>query len=143
MSRRIVSKQRNVRFVYCPHPINIDMSCVWGDNGDSFQRAPNGSFLKLTEDGLTVQHLVQARPDKSAPIGWEHGDHPGLYNKLPIWIEGTIIQSGVLEVPTLDGLISLTVTEPSMICYNDRDGAPESRDVWVQTIANLVKNYDY
>lgn len=43
---RVLSKQRNVRFIFCEDPITIDKRSSWGENSDNLQHGPNGAFLK-------------------------------------------------------------------------------------------------
>ena len=48
--RRILSKQRDVRFFFCPSPVTIDKRAEWGNSADNHQQAPNGAFLKTSSD---------------------------------------------------------------------------------------------
>jgi len=107
---------------------------------ENLQKAPNGAFLKFSSD-TEVSHLVQPNDDKTAPVGWVVGDKAGLFHKAPIWI-GEVLEVGTTkELSTLDGDIKYDITEPSMVCYNDRNGEPDLSDAWVQSIAQIKKNY--
>jgi hypothetical protein len=139
--RLINSTQTGIRFAACKSPVTIDKSASWG--AGNRQEAPNGAFLKMDDAGLSVSHLVQPREDWSAPIGWVPTDQPGLYDKAPIWVTDEVLEAGVkVHIRTADGPIDYDVKEPSMVCYNSGpDGQPNREDGWVQTLANLEKNY--
>lgn len=141
MKKKIDSTQRNVRFVFCPSPVTIDKRGEWGDNAENMQKAPNGAFLKFSS-ATEVSHLVQPNEDKTAPVGWVVGDEPGMFHKAPIWVDEDVLQPGTTkELTTLDGDIEYDVTEPAMVCYNDLNGEPNTNDAWVQTVAQIKKNY--
>jgi hypothetical protein len=136
--KKVKSKQV-AEFVFCKDPMTIDKRASWGDSPDNFRRAPNGAFLKLSGD--KVANLVQPNEDFSAPVGWIHVEGRN-FAKEDIWVEE--IEEGVTEVTlkTLDGPITYTISEPSVICYNGQD-EPNLKDCWIQTISNLKKNYEY
>jgi hypothetical protein len=139
--RKVESKQRSVLFVWCPSPVTIDKRAEWGkENADNLQRAPNGAFLKMSSP-TEVSHLVQPNADKTAPVGWVPSDGPGLFNKAPIWVDQILRPGDFKHLRTLDGDIEYEIKEPSMVTYNDRDGKANLEDGWVQTVANLQKNY--
>lgn len=139
--RQIQSTQRNVQFVFCESPVTIDKRASWGDNPENLQKGPNGAFLKMSS-GTEVSHLVQPNENGNAPVGWILGDGPGLFHKSPIWIEDEVLQAGTTkELSTLDGDIKYEVTESSVVCYNEVDGEANLDDAWVQTIAEIEKNY--
>lgn len=142
--RKLRSKQRDVQFLFCKSPVTIDKRSEWGDSADNLQQAPNGAFLK-TSSPTEVSHLVQPNADKTAPIGWMPGSEPGLFDKLPIWVDDeNVLQTGaVKKLTTADGEIEYTAKESSMVCYNDLNGAPNEADVWVQTVAAIKKNYEF
>jgi len=140
--RRVCSKQRNVRFFWCASPITIDKRADWGP--ESFQKAPNGAFLKTCSE-TEISHLVQPNKDASAPMGWVPGSGPGLFDKAPIWIDqDNLLQPGnELTLQTLDGVIQYVASEVSIICYNDDGtGRPNETDVWSQPLAQVKKNYE-
>lgn len=138
--RRITSKQVNVRFVWCSSPITIDKRDEWGNAADNLQIAPNGAFLKM-KGNTEVTHLVQPNADKTAPVGWIPGSEPGLFDKSPIYI-GEYIQAGdKITLRTLDGRVTYTATELSVVCANEKDGCPDLNDQWVQKISDVEKNY--
>ena len=141
--RKLQSKQRGVQFLFCKSPVTIDKRADWGDGADNLQKAPNGAFLK-TSSPTEVSHLVKPNADKTAPIGWIPGSGPGLFDKLPIWVDDeNILQPGnVKKLKTADGEIEYTAKELSMVCYNDLNGAPNEADAWAQTVAAIKKNYD-
>ncbi|MSR86637.1 hypothetical protein EXS70_00470 [Candidatus Peribacteria bacterium] len=141
--RKLLSKQRDVRFFFCPSPVTIDKRSEWGNSADNLQQAPNGAFLKTSSD-TEISHLVQPNADKTAPIGWMPGSKPGLYDKLPIWVDDqNILQPGnVKKLRTADGEIEYTAKEPSMVCYNDLNGTPNEADAWVQNVVAVKKNYE-
>jgi hypothetical protein len=136
----IQSTQVNLPFVMIKSPVTVDKSGEWGEG--NLQLGPNGGFLKLS-DPITVSHLVQPKPDWSAPIGWRPGSKPGLFTKDPIWIdEKNVLQPGTKHsMTTADGPIEYNVQEPSVVCYNDLDGKPNLNDGWVQKLSVLGKNY--
>jgi hypothetical protein len=140
--KKIISKQKNVLFVFCADPITLDKRAEWGNYESNFQQAPNGAFLRIVSE-TKVSHLVQPKEDKSAPIGWVSGDSEGLFNKAPIWIDDeNILQKGDAKVlNTADGTINREAKEPSMICYNDNNGQPDKKDVWIQPIKEIEENY--
>lgn len=139
---KVLSKQVNVPFVYCPSPIVIDKRDDWGPSEDNYQRAPKGAYLKMSDD-ITVSHLVQPNEDNSAPIGWEVTPYPGLFTKSPIFITEEVLDAGItVHISTLDGPIQYEVKEPSMICFNQtKVGDINYADSWVQSMKNLEKNY--
>lgn len=136
----IQSTQVDQQFVMVTSPVTIDKSAEWGEG--NLQKGPTGGFLKLA-DPLTVSHLVQPKPDFSAPIGWRPGSQPGLFTKNPIWVdEENVLQPGTKHsLMTADGPMEYEVNEPSMLCYNDLDGEPNLDDVWIQKISAIRKNY--
>ena len=143
---RVLSKQRNVVFVFCPWPVTIDKRADWGPNADNLQHAPNGAFLKINDDAVTVSHLVQPNADKSAPVGWQQTTPgtPGLYDKLPIWVDNTELVIGSrVSMQTADGKIQYEIKEPSRVCYNGNENGADYNDGWVQTVKNLEKNYEF
>jgi hypothetical protein len=141
--RRILSKQRNVVFVFCASPITIDKRGDWGDYADNLQIASDGAFLKM-KSPTEVSHLVQPNADKTAPIGWVAGDGPGLFSKLPIWVTDEIIPANTdVKINTLDGELNYRYTTPSMVTYNGDENGPNLNDGWLTTIKDLQKNYEY
>lgn len=141
--RRIQSKQQGVPFVFCPSPVTIDKRAAWGPDPINLQEAPNGAFLKM-KSPTEVSHLVQPNKDKTAPIGWIPGNGPGLFDKNPIWIEDTVLQPGETKfVECRDGDKNYEVRELSVVCYNGDANGPDLTDGWVQTMADLKKNYHY
>lgn len=140
--RLVQSKQRNVPFVFCASPVTIDKRAEWGADPSNLQSAPNGAFLKMSSP-TEVSHLVQPNEDKTAPIGWVPGDGPGLFNKAPIWVDDTVLQPGESkQMKTRDGELNYEVKEPASVCYNGDASGPDLTDGWVQTLANLRKNYE-
>lgn len=142
--RKLESRQRNVRFLFCSNPVTIDKQKDWGDSAENLQQAPNGAFLK-TSSSTEISHLVQPNGDKTAPIGWMPGAEPGLFDKLPIWVDDEhVLQPGdIKKIHTADGEIEFTVKEPSMVCYNDLDDAPNEDDSWIQKVFDIKKNYEF
>lgn len=142
--RKLQSKQRDVQFLFCKSPVTIDKRADWGDSAENLQHGPNGAFLK-TSSPTEVSHLVQPNADKTAPIGWMPGSGPGLFDKLPIWIyDENVLQAGeVKKLMTADGEMEYTAKDLSLVCLNDLNGAPNEADAWVQTIAEIRKNYDF
>lgn len=136
--KRLISKQRGIKFIYCASPITIDKSEEWGPN--NFQIAKNGAFLKMKNEN-EISHLVQPNSDNTAPIGWVQTGVPGYFDKAPIYISEEL-EIGMYSIKTLDGLIDYTVTEPSVICYNEKDGNIDLDDCWIQTIEEIEKNYE-
>lgn len=146
--QRVVSKQTDVLFVYCPDPITIDKRADWKDWGlDNLQSAPNGAFLKIiptpcsSSGAMVVSHLVQSNADKTAPIGWIPGSGPGLFSKAPIYIGDLVHVGTTVNIHTLDGPMSFTPTELSAVCANEKDGKPDLNDMWVNTLTNIIKHY--
>lgn len=141
--RRVTSKQSEVPFVWCSSPVVIDKRAEWGSDPSNLQSAPNGAFLKMGSS-TNVSHLVQPNESKTAPIGWVPGNGPGLFDKAPIWIEDTVLQPGeTKQMKTRDGDLNYEVKEPAVVCYNGDANGPDMTDGWVQTIANLKKNYNF
>lgn len=144
----VTSKQTNVVFSWCPNPTTIDKSASWGT--DNLQEFPNGAFLKHDNHGV-ITHGVQPNEDQTAPVGWRplnsciDGNCPQTcYEKLPIWVhDETVYHESVVPLQTLDGLIKYKVTEPSVIVAQDENGNPSEKDIWIMTIADLKKNYNY
>lgn len=138
--RRVTSKQVNVPFVWCADPVTIDKRKSWGDAADNLQHAPNGAFLKMKS--LTeVSHLVQPNADKTAPVGWVPGSAPGLFDKSPIYLGDQVQVGSSITIKTLDGEITYTPTELSVVCANEKNGEADLNDQWVQTMAAVEKNY--
>lgn len=135
--KKIKSRQENVKFIFCPSPFTIDKSEEWGEG--NLQQFPNGGFLKINDDGK-VSHGVQPNEGGTAPLGWEVQEN-GLFRKKPIWLSPEVHTEGVISMETADGQIDYEVKEPSMVTYNDLNGEPNRNDGWVQTVANLEKNY--
>lgn len=138
--KKVFSKQTGVGFVWCSSPVTIDKRADWGDAGDNLQVAPNGAFLKM-KTPTEISHLVQPNADKTAPVGWIKGESDGLYDKQPIYIGDTVEVGQTIKVNTLDGEITYTATEPSVLCANEKDGQPDLNDMWVQKWSDLEKNY--
>lgn len=127
-------------FVLLMSAFIIDKSKSWGPGNK--QEFPNGGFIKL-KSATEASHGVQANEDFSAPVGWSsNGD--GTYDKLPIHVTGEVIQPSDIPVSldTLDGKMEYIVTEPSMICFNDKDGEPNLQDCWIQKVSDIEKNYN-
>ncbi len=138
--KRVLSKQTNVQFIFCPSPITIDKRAAWGSSHENLQHGPNGAFLKM-KSVTEVSHLVQPNEDKTAPVGWVKGSSPGLFSKSPIWV-GEELQAGTVKVlNTFDGQIHYEVKKPSFVCFNEPNGKVDDTDVWVQTKEELEKNY--
>lgn len=143
--RLIHGKQKNVLFIWCSSPINIDKSSEWGPNNHQF--APNGAFLKVNEgeegEQLSVSHLVQPNESGSAPLGWFETS-PNRYDKCPIWVEDEALPIGeVKTITTADGVINYEVKEESYVCYNNTASGADIADSWIQTADNLRKNYEF
>lgn len=141
--RKLESKQKNVKFSYCPYPVTLDKSKDWGPG--NIQSFPNGVFFKHNENDI-ITHGVQ--PNDDCPIGWFpsdldgvcfFGDMNGLFDKAPIWIDETVLNNGNYIINTLDGSMDYEVKEPSHFCYNNENGG----DTWIQTVEELKKNYYY
>ena len=143
----IKSNQTGIFFAFCPSPVTIDKRESWGPDETNFQQGPDGAWLKMSwkDDQWVVSHLVQPNADNSAPKGWIQGSGPGLFDKEPIWIDDSkSFQIGeIIEMDTIDGPIKYEVKEPVAITYNGDENGPDKRDGWVQTIANIKKNYQY
>lgn len=137
---RVLSKQQNVPFVFCPDPITIDKRKAWGDGSDNLQHATNGAFLKM-KSATEISHLVQPNADNSAPIGWVPGSVPGLFDKSPIHIIRRVEAGTNVELQTADGKINYEVKEPSAVVCNDINGQPNESDSWVQVWREVEKNY--
>lgn len=146
------SKQCDVPFAFCGNPLTIDKRADWGDDPANFQTAPDGAFLKLQKTAFPnattlylVTSLVHPNAEKSAPIGWMRGSEQGLFSKLPIWVDSAnpLNEGDTVELATPDKKKVYTAKEPSLVCYNDLNGEPNLQDGWVQTIANVTKNYVY
>jgi hypothetical protein len=139
----VKSKQRGVKFAWCPSPIVIDKRADWGDSGSNLQNGPNGAFLKVNGDG-SISHLVQPNADKTAPIGWVKTVNDGEFDKNPIWISPEVLEVGsAKKMSTLDGDIEYQIKEPSLVTYNDRGGEPDLKDGWIQLLKDVMKNYEY
>lgn len=150
------SKQTDVLFTYCPHPVTIDKSAEWGVG--NVQQFPNGVFFKHDEFG-EVTHGVQpdGNPNDPSPVGWfwngNHIDEMPIYDKLPIWVNldnpitpemyvGDI--SSIFVMQTLDGVVEYEIKEPMIIVANsnsDEDG-PDPDDTWLISLKNLKENYN-
>jgi len=136
--RKVSSKQNDVHFSYCPHPVTIDKSVEWGDG--NVQQFPNGVFLKHEENGSpNITHGVQPNEDSTAPVGWIK-NHLGTYEKKPIFIGEKLEEGMVRQIDTLDGPIEYVVREPSIMCWNG-DEEPNLKDCYIQPIKNLEANY--
>lgn len=134
--KQIESNQRNVNFSFCESPVTIDKSAAWGEG--NLQNFPNGVFLKHDASG-DVTHGVQPKEDMSAPIGWLKDENG--FKKLPIWIGERLAPGTTKNLLTLDGPIDYLVAEDSFVCCNDSDGIPNMKDSWVQSVAEINKNY--
>ena len=143
--RKIASTQKDVRFAWCSSPIAIDKRGEWGNKHENFQEGPKGAFLKFSSE-TEISHLVQPNSDKTAPEGWTASDKPGLFDKSPIWVEEEILETGttktVVSLDNPNGMV-YKITEPSVVCYNDRNGEPNKKDAWVQKLSIIKKNYVY
>lgn len=136
----VKSRQCGVRFVWCDSPVSIDKRAAWGENHDNLQIARDGAFLKMNDD-FNVSHLVQPNADKSAPVGWVKTDVVGLFDKSPVYVVELVHAGKTVHVETLDGPMDYEVKEYSAVVCNYKDGEPDLNDCWVQTVANLEKNY--
>lgn len=149
--RFITSKQVNIPFIFCPHPITIDKRARWGNSEENIQKAPNGAFLKM-KDSKTVSHLVQPNSDKTAPVGWVYSGQDNFYDKLPIFVGEKLNKGETKRVKTLDGEIDYEAEEDSWVVYNVKNitnpggyGSyePDLDDCWVQKESDLIKNYNF
>lgn len=138
--RRVTSKQVGVPFVWCADPVTIDKRAAWGDTADNMQVGPNGAFLKM-KSNTEISHLVQPNTDKTAPVGWVPGSTPGLFDKSPIYLGEQVNPGSSITIKTLDGEMTYTPTELSVVCANEKNGEPDLNDQWLQTVANVEKNY--
>ena len=139
--KRVLSKQRNVRFILCSSPMTIDKTKDWGDN--NLQNFPNGAFLKIN-DNFTISHGVQPNADNTAPVGWTaNGD--GTYDKSAIWVDETIVYDNNKSVPikTLDGHMDYVAAEPSVIVYNGNEESANQNDGWLMSVKDLKKHYEF
>ena len=145
--KKAISNQKSIRFVWCPKPVAITAS--WG-----LQEAPDGAFLKLQDDFVTVSHLVQPNADKTAPVGWvsminpENGEKiPGFFDKNDIWVVTgednnlLVLNNQEFKLRTLDGDMTYNITEPTVIVCNDNNGEPNMDDAWVIKLSDFEKNY--
>lgn len=150
--RLVESKQKNVTFSFCPHPVTIDKSEEWGEG--NVQEFPNGVFFKHDQNG-EITHGVQPNLDTECPVGWfwngEDLDKEGniqLYDKLPIWVGKRFDvpdkdnENIDIVLNTLDGIIRYGVNEPCYIIAQDEEGEPSEKDRWVMTEKELKKNYN-
>ena len=138
--KKLLSLQRDVRFIWCGDPITLDKRKSWGDNEDNYQLGQNGAFLKMKSD-TEVNHLVQPNEDKSAPVGWIKGSGEGFFDKCPIYLIRRVDAGETVALDTLDGKIVYEVKEPSAVVCNEKDGAPDLLDQWVQKMSDIEKNY--
>lgn len=143
---KVNSRQTEVVFSWCPHPVTIDKSEDWGKG--SMQHFPNGVFLKHDTHG-NVTHGVQPNEDKTAPVGWVPShtciDIPcakTCYDKSPIWASVAIAESGKIRLDTIDGFVEYEIKEPSCVVAQDDNGKPSETDRWVMTIRELQKSYE-
>jgi hypothetical protein len=135
---KVLSKQQDVQFIWCPNPVTIDKSSEWGSG--NFQNAPNGAFLKM-KSPTEVSHLVQPNEDKTAPIGWVATNKPGYFDKCPIFIIENLSIGRCVPVNTLDGDIIYDVKVPSCLVCNLVNGQPNYEDCWIQSEEDILKNY--
>lgn len=141
--KKLLSTQQAILFLFCPSPITIDKSAVWGPG--NLQQGLNGAYLKLDDNGA-VSHLVQPNEDNTAPIGWVRSTDDHIlpcFDKAPIWIDNQkpLSADDKLSLITKDGTINYEITELSYICFNDLNGQPDTTDSWIQTEKELKKNY--
>jgi hypothetical protein len=139
---KVLSRQCNVKFLWCGSPVTIDKRADWGAGAENLQVAPRGAFLKVSGDGVSVTHLVQPNDDLSAPVGWVPSICPGTFDKAPIFVvERVGVERGSVSVVGLDGPMNYEIKEPSVVVCNLVGDVPNLNDCWVQTVANLEKNY--
>lgn len=131
------SNQKDVDFVFCPHPVTIDKSAEWG--AGNIQQFPDGVFLKKNAEGI-ITHGVQPNEDSTAPVGWEI-QPDGFYTKKPIWFLETLVAGKNISLDTLDGPINYEVKEASVLVAQDVDGQPNMKDTWV--VSQEAFNRDY
>lgn len=142
--KKLNSKQKAVKFIYCANPITIDKRSSWGQDAANLQIAENGAFLKMKND-FEVSHLVQPNSKNDAPVGWIKTEVQSLFDKLPIYVSEEVILAGeTKKVETLDGVMEYCLNEDAVLCCNsDENGDVNLADVWLQKISDLKKNYDY
>lgn len=142
--KKLNSKQKAVKFIYCANPITIDKRSSWGQDATNLQIAENGAFLKM-KNNFEVSHLVQPNSKNDAPVGWIKTETESLFDKLPIYVSEEVVPANkVTKVETLDGIIEYCLNEDAVLCYNsDENGDVNLSDVWLQKISDLKENYDY
>ena len=139
-AKLVHSKQVGIRFLWCESPITIDKRSAWGSDAENLQVAKDGAFLKLANE-FEISHLVQPNAEKDAPIGWVPGSEPGTFDKSPIYLCETVQAGERVTIKTLDGEITYTAKEKSVVCANQKDGQPDFNDRWVQSATELAKHY--
>ena len=135
--KKVKSKQRNVKFSYCPSPVTIDKSSEWGEG--NIQHFPNGVFFKHNEEDV-ITHGVQPNVDHTAPIGWKKQNN-GLYEKSPIWIIEEVEAGRERSLLTLDGSFNYDIEEKSFLVCQDKNGKKALNDSWIVKGKDLCKNY--
>lgn len=145
--RLIKSRQRNVKFSYCPSPVTIDKSSEWGEG--NIQKFPNGVFFKHDDLTDTVTHGVQpCSSDQSKPEGWEHEvDEDGsvlgkTFRKNDIFLIKELEVGTIEAVETLDGTMEMDIKNPSSLVCQSENGEPNKGDSWVIENEELKKLYD-
>lgn len=131
------STQRNIDFVYCPHPVTVDKSAEWGKG--NIQQFPNGVFLKKNDEGI-ITHGVQPNDDQSAPVGWRL-QPDGFFEKLPIWLIKELEVGTMVELDTLDGVINYEVKKPTYLVCQNLNGEPNLSDSWAISVENFNNSY--
>lgn len=138
--KKVLSKQRGVKFLFCGSPVTIDKTKDWGDN--NLQLFPNGAFLKINDDN-TVSHGVQPNSDNTAPVGWiANGD--GTFDKAPIWVDESKVYENnhSISLNTLDGKMDYVAKEPSVVVFNGNEESIDPNDSWLMEVKGLKKNYE-
>lgn len=143
--KKLHSTQLSVRFSWLDAPTTIDMSEKWGKN--SVQIFNDGVFLKHDEEGR-VTHGVQPNKDRTSPIGWEKCNSDGnFYRKLPVWvdldnlIDPKIIKKPYARIKTLDGDMDYKLDEIFVKVYQDNNGQPNLKDIWLIPLRELKSLY--
>lgn len=137
--RKVISKQKDVDFVFCPYPMTIDKSADWGEG--NIQVFPNGVFLKRNKAGI-ITHGVQPNQNGNAPVGWVLQSN-GFYTKQPIWYLETLEGGRIKKIKTLDGTVNYKVKNRSVLVAQDKNNHPDLNDTWIIDLEIFNRDYHF
>lgn len=134
--KKIIALQKNVTFVFCPHPVTIDKSKEWGEG--NYQDFQNGVFLKINYENGFISHGVQPSSDLKNPVGWIKTEG-NKFSKKDAWYIKELKPNTTETIETID----YEVKEPAVLLCQDLKGQANFKDMWVLPLRNFERFYRF